>query len=260
MDFLTAIILGIIQGITEWLPISSSAMVTLAGKIIFNFDYSDALGNAIWLHGGTSLAAIVYFRNEIINLFKSIYKKNESNDLLVFLTITTIFSFIIAGSLSLFLFSVHIPEVIFTLFIGFFLLVIAFLHKNRKESKIKETLTKTKATAVGILQGISVLPGISRSGVTVSVLLAQNFSLESSFKLSFLMSIPATLGASVFLPLIKQDFTISTPLILGGVAAFITGLLTINILMVYSKKVNFYKATLILGLIVILLGLFQLFF
>ncbi|MCC7552317.1 undecaprenyl-diphosphate phosphatase [Candidatus Micrarchaeota archaeon] len=260
MDFLTAIILGIIQGITEWLPISSSAMVTLAGKLIFNFNYSEALGNAIWLHGGTSLAAIIYFRNEIINLFKSIYKKDRSKDLLVFLSITTLFSFIIAGILSLFLFSIHIPEVIFTLFIGFFLLIIAFLHKNRKESKIEEALTKTKATVVGVLQGVSVLPGISRSGVTVSVLLIQNFSLKSSFKLSFLMSIPATLGASIFLPLLKQDFVITGPLVLGGIVAFITGLLTIRMLMTFAEKVNFYKATFILGLVVVLLGLFQLFF
>ncbi|MFA5382029.1 MAG: undecaprenyl-diphosphate phosphatase [Candidatus Micrarchaeia archaeon] len=259
MDLFSAIVLGILQGITEWLPISSSAMVTLFGKLIFNFDYSDALGTALWLHCGTTLAAVIYFRQDILNILKSVYNKDKENkQIFIFLLITTIFSFIIAGILSMFLFSIQIPDSIFTLGIGFFLLIIAFLHKNRKESEIKEKVTDIKAIIVGFFQGISVLPGISRSGITIAVLLYEKFSLKDSFRLSFLMSIPVTFGASLLIPVIKEGFIIDEYLILSGIIAFITGLLTIKILMDFAEKVNFYKATLFLGLFVLLFGVLQL--
>jgi len=71
------------------------------------------------------------------------------------------------------------------------------------------------------------------------------------------MSIPVTLGASVFIPIIKQDFVLSLPLILSGIIAFIVGLLTIKLLMDFAEKINFYKATLVLGLFIILLAILQ---
>ena len=85
MDFFEALVLGIIQGIAEWLPISSEAMVTLAGKFLFDAEYKEALGAAIWLHSGTTLSAIIYFRNDVIKLVKSIFHGDRS--LLFFLAI-----------------------------------------------------------------------------------------------------------------------------------------------------------------------------
>jgi len=178
MDLVTAIVLGIIQGITEWLPISSEAMVTLAGRFLFNMEYSEALGTAIWLHGGTAFAAVIYFREEIIKIIQSIYKKDSDKSLLIFLIITTFFSAVIAISLITFLFSMQIPDVYFTLLIGLFLIGIAFLHKNKKQNIISKNLTKTKAVIIGLIQGTSILPGISRSGITIPVLLLEDFSLK----------------------------------------------------------------------------------
>ena len=73
MDLITALILGVIQGITEWFPISSEAMVTLAGKLLFNNTYNEAMSNALWLHGGTMFSALIYFRKDVIIILKSIF-------------------------------------------------------------------------------------------------------------------------------------------------------------------------------------------
>ena len=248
MDYIQAIVLGIIQGITEWLPISSEAMVTLAGRFLFGEEYKEALGNAIWLHGGTLIAVLVYFYKDIIEILKM-----KEKELLVFLVITTVLSAIIAAPLLLLAFSLEIPDYLFTIIIGIFLVVVAFLQKNRKEGK--QNIKPKTAILPGIVQGLAALPGFSRSGLTIAVLLAEKFSLKDSFRLSFLMSIPVIAGAQLALPLLKEGFEITLPMIVGSLTAAIVGFLTIKLLMEFAEKINFFKATLTLGLMVIALGL-----
>jgi undecaprenyl-diphosphatase len=254
MDFFEAIILGIIQGIAEWLPISSEAMVTLAGKFLFNAEYKEALGTAIWLHSGTTLSAIIYFRNDIIALVKSIFHGDRS--LLFFLAIVTLSTSISAIPLLLLAFSIELPDVLFTLFIGIFLILISYLQKNKHLSKPDNSITSKKAVISGIVQGIAVLPGMSRSGLTVAALLSQKFSLKESLRLSFLMSIPVTGGIQIFLPLVSDGFIITLPLILGSLVACAVGLLTIKTLMKFAERISFVRATFALGVIVILLAIF----
>ncbi len=253
MDFFEAIILGIIQGIAEWLPISSEAMVTLAGKFLFNTEYKEALGTAIWLHSGTTLSAIIYFRNDVITIIKSIFSGNRS--LLFFLTIATLSTSISAIPLLLLAFSIELPDVLFTLFIGIFLLLISYLQKSKHISKSDDSTTSKKAVISGIVQGFAVLPGVSRSGLTVAALLSQKFSLKESLRLSFLMSIPVTGGIQIFLPLVSDGFSITAPLILGSLVACAVGLLTIKTLMEFAQRISFVRATFALGVIVILLAI-----
>ncbi|MCC7570239.1 undecaprenyl-diphosphate phosphatase [Candidatus Micrarchaeota archaeon] len=253
MDIFQAIILGIIQGITEWLPISSEAMVTLAGRFLFDHGYQEALGTAIWLHTGTTIAAIIYFREEIIDIVKSAYTKSNK-DLLIFLMITTIISGIVGFSFLIFLFNFIIPDEIFTTVIGIFLIGISYLQKKASAGKLTE-IKPIKAVAVGIAQGFSILPGISRSGITIVTLLMEKYNLKQSLKLSFLMSIPVTFGAGILLPVIKEGFVISIPLIIGSLVAALVGFVTIKNLMKFAEKTNFSKATLILGLIITIIGI-----
>jgi len=254
MDFLDAVVLGLIQGMAEWLPISSEAMVTLAGHFITGLEYGEALGTAIWLHSGTLLAALIYFRHDILEIIKSIYKRRMSRELLFFLIIATAASAVTAFPLLFLAFSIAVPESIATLAIGFFLLLVAFAMKGKGKGSEKE-LKHGKALIAGLVQGLSVLPGLSRSGLTVSVLLAQKFPLKQAFRLSFLMSIPVSFGAQVALPLVQEGFEISGPMVAGSLTAAAVGLVTIKYLLEFAEKVNFFRATLALGLFVITFGL-----
>lgn len=253
MDFLEAIILGIIQGIAEWLPISSEAMVTLAGRFLFRSDYHEALGTAIWLHSGTMLSALIYFRDDVARIIRSI--STPERGLLMFLLIATLSTAFTALPLLLLAFSIALPEAIFTILIGLFLVLIAFLQRRRPASSQETSLGTSKALVTGLVQGFAVLPGLSRSGLTIAALLSQRYSLRGSMRLSFLMSIPVTAGIQVFLPVVKDGFMISPEMVAGSLAAAAVGLLTIRSLMGFAEMFSFFKATLSLGLLVIVLGL-----
>ncbi len=253
MDFLEAIILGIIQGIAEWLPISSEAMVTLAGRFLFQSDYHEALGNAIWLHSGTMLSALIYFRDDVFEMMRSI--PTHDPGLLIFLLIATVSTAFTAVPLLLLAFSIELPEALFTTLIGLFLVLIAFLQRRRTASEQEAALEPRKALVAGLVQGFAVLPGLSRSGLTVAALLSQRYSLKESLRLSFLMSIPVTAGIQVFLPVVQDGFMISMEMLVGSLAAAAVGLLTIRSLMAFAERFSFFRATLGLGLLVIALGL-----
>jgi undecaprenyl-diphosphatase len=253
MDYLEAIILGVIQGVAEWLPISSEAMVTLAGKLLFGTGLQESLGAAIWLHSGTAISALIYFRNDALSILKSVMSSDRR--LLIFLLVATLATSISALPLLLLAFSLEVPEWVFTLAIGIFLLIVAYLQRERGDSGLESGLPPIKGAIAGIIQGFAVLPGLSRSGLTIAALLYEDYPLKEAMRLSFLMSIPVTLGIQVFLPFVGGDFQVSPELVAGSLAAALVGLLTISALMEFAGRVSFFKATLALGIFVILLAL-----
>ncbi|HDR53564.1 MAG TPA: undecaprenyl-diphosphate phosphatase [archaeon] len=253
MDYLTALLLGLVQGVAEWLPISSEAMVTLVGQFVAGLTYQDALTMAIWLHLGTFLAALVYFKREVWNLVTG-----KDLKLLMFLGVATVLTGLIAMPLLMLAFSVEIPQSWGTLGIGLLLITMAFLNKKKKGGVVKETWEK--ALPVGVAQGFAALPGLSRSGLTVATLLAEGFSLEAAFRLSFLMSLPVTLGVQLVLPLLRGGFVVTGPMMVGGLVAFLVGLATIGGLLKVARQKDFFKVTLALGVLVSLLGLGLMFF
>ncbi len=256
MDYYQAIILGIIQGITEWLPVSSKAVVALAGRYLFGMELQQALSTAIVLHLGTLIAAVAYFRKELIQEFTYLFQKGRKHDLLIFLAVSTVMTGLIGLPLFFFALSAEIPEWIFTVFIGIFLIFIATLHKNRKTTGETKELTVKNAMTVGVAQGIAGLPGMSRSGMTLAAFLGLNYSLEDAFRLSFLMSIPAVAGAEIAVYLLKADVPITAPMLTGIAAAAITGILTIKTLLAIAAGKDFYKITFALGAFILVLGIF----
>ena len=252
------IILGAIQGITEWLPISSEAMVALSARFFFGFEYKEALNLAIWLHLGTALAAIAYFWKEILEVLKSAFDKTADRALLWFLVVATVVTALIAGPILVILLTSapEIPDWIFTMVIGVFLVGIAYTQKNRPDTDDKK-LNINEGIIAGIAQGLAAFPGISRSGITTAALLARQFSLKQAFFLSFLMSIPVTIGVQVVMPLIDEShaFAVDGPMIVGGLVAALIGFITIKELIAFAQRINFFKATLTLGIIIIALGL-----
>ena len=254
MDMFSAVILGMVQGFVEWLPISSEAMVTLFAKFLFGMDYREALSISVFLHWGTLLAAVAYFRKELVQMAGELLSKKAGKGLPLFLITATILSGLIATPLLFFAFKTEIPDGLFTIFIGIFLLFIAFLQKNQKAGQ-ETGVEMKKAIIPGLAQGFSALPGISRSGITLAALLAEKFPLKDALRLSFLMSIPIVFAAELMLPAIKQDFVATNEMIAGAAAAAVTGFLSISALLKFVERVNFFRATLSLGIIVLLAGL-----
>jgi len=262
------LILGIIQGVTEWLPMSSSAMITLVLTNFFNITNVDIiLRSALFLHLGTFFAALIYFKKEVSRIFFTItnYKNSppEYQNLLKFLIIATIASSIIGIIIikflpiifsTLFSFKSHLALTgkTITLLVGILLLFTGTLQikiRRRGGLRNERQIKNSDGILLGLVQGLAALPGISRSGITISTLLLRKFNDTTALQLSFLMSLPIILLGNIFLNI--THFTFSLNALYGVLTAFIVGLATIHGLMKLSKKVNFGWFVLGFGLLMI---------
>lgn len=258
---LEQIILGIVQGITEWLPVSSEGVIVLIAKNFLKegITIETVVKQALFLHLGTFLAALVYFRKDVLSLIKTLFNyksaKIETQKIFKFLLI----SFLISGFLGFALLKIFIgledqislSAKAITLLIGFLLLITAYLQiKAPKQGHRKSIdLKNTDSVLLGLIQGLAVLPGLSRSGLTVSTLLLRKFDDQDALKLSFLMSLPIVLAGNIILNF--NDLIFSNDLIWGLIFSFIFGLLTIDLLLKIAKRINFGYFVLIFGLLVL---------
>lgn len=240
MDLIQAVILGLLQGITEWLPISSQGNVIIAGIELFGITAEKAFSYSVLLHAGTMLSALIYFRKEI----KEIIELKEKN-LLKFLFIAVLSTAITAIPIYFLIKQIAVNSMYLTLLIGVMLLITGFLQwKTKKEKKVEEN--SKNAFFLGLGQGFSVLPGISRSGITTSVLLFEGFTPEKAFKLSFLLSIPSVLIAELLFGVVEGiEFEVN--LLISILVAFVAGYFSIKYLIKIAKKINFSYFCLILG-------------
>ncbi|MFC1682334.1 undecaprenyl-diphosphate phosphatase [Nanoarchaeota archaeon] len=242
------ILLGIIQGITEWIPISSSAMITF---FMVNFlkitNPEIIIRSALFLHLGTFLAALIYFRKDVADLIKALFNykisPRETQATLKFIIITTLISGIL-GFFLLFFFYNYISELkltgkTITFFVGVLLLFTGILQIKIKDRGIKKAseLKNKDSVILGFTQAIATLPGVSRSGITISTLLLRKFNDTTALKLSFIMSLPIVLVGNIILSL--EDVTLYSTSIYALLTSFIFGLLTIHGLIRLSKKINF---------------------
>jgi undecaprenyl-diphosphatase len=261
LTILQQILVGVIQGITEWIPISSSGFLALIFANFFQVtDISIILQNILWLHLGTFFAALIYFRKDVAHLFVGLFQYKKSNKetqkTLNFLIITTIISGIIGLGIILGL-GIYEDKLSMTgksisLAIGILLLVTGILQLRVKKTGLRKlkNITLGDSILTGFAQGLSSLPGLSRSGITVSTLMLRKFNDTTALRLSFLMSLPIVLMGNIFLNL--PDFG-ATPLSIWGlVFSFIFGLLTIHVLMKLSRKINFGWFVLIFAILMIL--------
>ncbi len=258
---LEGIIFGIIQGIAEWLPVSSEGVIVLIKTNFFGGGGLESIIKfALFLHLGTALAATVYFKKDVIEIFKTLfhYKQAtlENRNIFNFLFITTLISGIFGLVLLKILSGAEVTlgqssEVI-NLTVGLLLLVTAYLQFKKKETtsvRAPENIKTSDSIAMGVVQGFAALPGLSRSGLTVASLLLLKFDEEQALRLSFLMSIPIVLAGNVILNI--KDFNLSPENLLGFLFSFIFGLATIHVLLKIAKKINFAYFVLIFGLLMI---------
>jgi len=243
------IVLGAIQGIAEWLPVSSEGLVLLAKTNLFsnNDSFVLTIRQALFLHLGTFCAALIYFRSDALLLCKTIFtysrQTHETQKLLQFLLISTIISGCVGYSLLLIVgeISEHFEQTgrIITLLIGCLLIITGILELKAKNDGYKEIgeLKLLDGIILGLVQGCAALPGLSRSGLTVSTLLLRKFDKTTSLKLSFLMSLPIVLGGNLFLNGDAWQWPPET--YTGLVVSFFFGLVTIHLLLKLADKINF---------------------
>lgn len=260
MSWIEAIILGLIQGLTEFLPVSSSGHLEL-GNYFLNIESGNNLAFTVAVHGATVLSILIVFRKDIICLLKGsiTFKWNMENQYIL----KIIISMIPVGILGFF-FQENI-EKFFTeniRFVGSMLVITAILlalsHFARAKNK---KLNYLDAFIIGLSQGFAVLPGISRSGATIVTGLLLGIKKEEVAKFSFLMVVIPVIGANLK-DVFSGDFTDAAgvglmPIIIGFFTAFISGLLACKWMIKLVKRgklVNFSAYCFLLGLISILLG------
>ena len=253
LDAFSAIILGILQGVTEWLPISSQGQVMSVSVELLGISAKQALSYAIWLHLGTLIAAALYFRGAVFNVIS--YKDKETFRWLFLASLATGIT-----ALPLYIFikeAVSLSEAsVIILMIGLLLVVSGLLQKSASSSMEAREINDRNAVVTGLMQGLSILPGVSRSGTTVSALLLQGFSAERSFYLSFLMSIPAVFAAEIVLGL-DEGISMSGWSLMAVAISFLVGYLTLEKLIDLAKNASFWKFCIGFGIFLILLFIMQ---
>ncbi len=259
------IILGAIQGVVDWLPISSEGVLVLSQMWLFDnqLGLSEMIKVALFLHLGSLFAVIVYFWSDIGKIIKVLfnYKKSASKDrsLLNFLLISSIFT----GTFGLLIYLsigtieediLDLTGQAFMILIGFLLLITSgmqFIANKKPKNKIRdiEDLTSKDAAITGLVQSAAVLPGFSRSGSTVSTLLLLKINDVDALKISFFMGLPVILGGNIILNFDKLQGGI--PEMAGLMTSFIFGILTIHFLMKIARKLSFAWFTLVFGFLTI---------
>jgi undecaprenyl-diphosphatase len=245
------IIAGLVQGITEWLPISSTAQDMLVMGAM-GVTPEEAFSLAMFLHIGTLLAVVVKMRSEVRSFVVGL-PNFRSDRLVQFLIVSTAVTAVVGVPVYLLLKEgLRSWDGSFVLvLLGLFLTLTGlFLYFSKKKAGIRQ-MSDVKfldMVALGVVQGFTPLPGISRSGFTVAALLFRSIRQEDALRLSFLMSIPAVLGA-LFLE-VAGGVALPRPEIVAGiVAALVGGYLTIDAMLKIAQKLRFDLFCIAFGLV-----------
>ena len=229
-SYLEILILSIIQGISEFLPVSSSAHLIIFSNII---DFSNqSLIFDVGLHLGSLLAILFYFRKELLNI---------AND-------KKLFNLLLIGSIPLILVGYifystgiinsfrNLKIIAWTTLI--FGLLMYFADTFKIEKKIEKNLTIKNILIIGIMQILALIPGVSRSGITITAGRFLNFDRHDSTKISFYLSIPALMGASALAlkDVINENVEFNFFLIISIILSFIFSYLTIKYFLIYTKR------------------------
>ncbi|MBQ9310090.1 MAG: undecaprenyl-diphosphate phosphatase [Bacteroidales bacterium] len=263
MEWFEALILGIVQGLTEFLPVSSSGHLTI-GRELLGVEASQDLVFEVTVHAATVLSTIVVFRKEIWKLLRGFFKfkMNDETDYLLKIALSMVPVFIVG------VFFKDYVEALFSslLVVGIALLVTALLlffsdyasKKVQNGNTARNGIKWWQAFVVGIGQAVAVIPGLSRSGTTISTGLLCGVKREVMAQFSFLMVLIPILGET-FLSLVGGEMAASSigalPLLIGFLSAFVSGLFACKVMIALVRRARlswFALYCAIVGILVII--------
>ena len=226
VSFIEAVFLGMIQGLTEWLPVSSSGHLVIAQQL---FDISASLAYDLFLHVATVLVLLIYFRDRIRTIIRDVFSGNFTTPS------ARLAWFVVVGSLPTaiigFLFQDYFASFFHSLTVVSIALLVtgSLLFVCERYSSMKQ-LTLRHSFLIGCVQGLSLIPGISRSGSTIGVGLLLGVEKKIVAEYSFLLAIPAIIGAFAF-QISESSFVFESSMLVGFVVAFFIGYWSLSLLM-----------------------------
>ena len=272
-----AAIIGVIQGVSEWLPISSKTQIIVSSTYLLKLTFQQAYTFGLFMEIGTIIAAVVYFRKDLTEMIRVLLgsKDKINRKLLIYVVVVTLITGVIAVPLYLVADSISgialgIPMLIVGLVLIADAMLIRYSRKKREKginSRKLENLSLRDYVLIGIAQGISALPGVSRSGTTTSAMLLLDVEPDEAFRLSFVAGIFASIGA-FGLTLIVSKSNVSAAVAgigLAGLAvaiivATVVSLFLIDFLIKVAGKSKIIYLITALGIIAMASGLLYLAF
>ena len=260
-DLILSFILGIVQGLTEFLPISSSAHLLIPNLVFGTNDLGLAFD--ISVHVGSLLAVIYYFRDDILAMTKSLFQSNNlyiDERLLAVLLIIATIPIVFVGFFGSDLINENRSNVnsvayMNLIFAGF--LFFAYLYSSASKTLVE--LTIMGAIFIGVFQVFSLLPGASRSGTAMTAAILIGLNLKDASKFAFLLSIPTIFGALFFLliEISTSNYSLNlNSLFIGFITSFVVAFITIKYFLIFVDKIGMYPFVIyriILGCILLLL-------
>ena len=271
---LNGLIIGVVQGVLEWLPVSSEGAVWLIINQLEDMSFETGVKYALFVHLATVPSAILVFRKQILYMINSLVRRPSEPDAVIVFLMT---SFVVSGFVGLTIMkSVEFVSPLIgslgMLLVGILLIATGgmsffkaqyFRHVFSKPSQIykiplyeedfSETASKSTgfkyissipkrvlldSLILGLAQGLAVLPGLSRSGITISLLLYRGVEKNNAVTMSFLMSIPASLAAALYAIFTTENLSFSTPILVSCLTAFIVGTIFIKVVLKFVSKIN----------------------
>ncbi|VVB53657.1 Undecaprenyl-diphosphatase [uncultured archaeon] len=260
MDTVSVFLLGALQGVLEWLPVSSSGQSVLILTRLLHVDPQAALEWAFYLHAGTLLAVLIKFKDDIRMMLLA-PGEARSGSTLRFVVVGTLTTAVVGTPVFLLLhesFGSFNGEVV-TGLVGLFLVVtgLVIYRGRRLPQGLRDVQSARLSDMVflGVIQGIAVVPGISRSGTTVAAFLSRGFRQDEALRMSFIMSAPAVFGL-LGLEFIKSGFSVVSFQVAatGVLAAFVFGYLTLDVLLGLAHKIRFDVFCIVFGSFAVLLS------
>lgn len=256
MNLIQAIIMGLIQGLTEFLPVSSSGHLVLTSSLYKYFTHkkfvtgsSEEVVFDIVLHLGTLLAVVLFFKDDILKITKSFINacvKRDFSDadakLAAFILLGTVFTVLVAFPLKIVSESlINLPYIVgIFIFLTGCILYLGEWASEKKKAKTDKIDLKT-AIIIGLAQGIASIPGISRSGSTISTGIFLGLDRVSCARYSFLLSLPIIVGASIFYPVLELDLHQMmsfnwVAFVVGFIVSFVSGFFCIKYFLKFLGK------------------------
>lgn len=260
VNLLYTILIGLVQGVSEWLPISSKTQVLLVSSYLFSLPVSVAFAFGLFMEIGSIGSALIYFRRDVLLLLRD-------RRLLVFLIVVTVVTGVVGVPLYLLserllqsAYNLGIPMAVLGVFLVADSIYIRYSRLSPKSGGLADLKLK-HYIAIGFAQGLAALPGVSRSGMTVSTMLFMGVDPKDAFRLSYLAYIPAALGGLATTLLFSRGeigtaLTVIDPVgvAVAAVTALVVGLLVISVLLRFAKRNSIYIVTLVIGIIALAIG------